>query len=92
MADDLTDEQVKAYRLADNKVGEVSEWDFDTLIAEMKGIEDIDLGDFGFLDTQEINWAEIEDLTEQTYEEPKESKLICPKCGHVAGKGFFKKA
>lgn len=30
-ADDLTDEQVKAYRLADNKVAEFAEWDMDLL-------------------------------------------------------------
>ena len=30
-ANDLTDEQIKAFRLADNKVGEVAEWDFDKL-------------------------------------------------------------
>lgn len=48
MADDLTDEQVKAYRLADNKVAEASEWDFDLLEKEMNGIYDIDLEQFGF--------------------------------------------
>lgn len=48
MADDLTDEQVKAYRLADNKVAEASEWDFDLLEKEMDGIYDIDLEQFGF--------------------------------------------
>ena len=31
VADDLTDEQIKAYRLADNNVGEDSEWDMDLL-------------------------------------------------------------
>lgn len=48
MADDLTDEQVKAYRLADNKVAEASEWDFDLLEKEMNDIYDIDLEQFGF--------------------------------------------
>ena len=48
MAYDLTDEQVKAYRLADNKVAEASEWDFDLLEKEMNGIYDIDLEQFGF--------------------------------------------
>ena len=28
VADDLTDEQIKAFRLADNKVSEKAEWDF----------------------------------------------------------------
>ena len=44
MADDLTDEQVKALRLADNKVAERSEWDFDLLTDELT---DINLDDTG---------------------------------------------
>ena len=48
MADDLTDEQVKAYRLADNKVAEASKWDFDLLNTELEDIFDIDMEDFGF--------------------------------------------
>ena len=48
IADDLTDEQIKAFRLADNKVGELAEWDFDLLGDELDGIFDIDMSDFGF--------------------------------------------
>ncbi len=48
IADDLTPEQVKAFRLADNKVGELAEWDFDLLDEELDGIFDIDMADFGF--------------------------------------------
>lgn len=47
-ANDLTDEQAKAYRLADNKVGEESEWDFELLTDELDNIFDIDMGEFGF--------------------------------------------
>lgn len=47
MADDLTPEQVKAYRLADNKVSEFAEWDFDLLAAELDEI-DLDMSEFGF--------------------------------------------
>ena len=45
-ADDLTDEQIKALRLADNKTNE-SEWDFDLLDTELSDIE-IDMEQFGF--------------------------------------------
>ena len=38
VADDLTDEQIKAFRLADNKVSEQSEWDFDLLNEEIDDI------------------------------------------------------
>lgn len=48
VADDLTEEQIKAYRLADNKVSEKSEWDFDLLGEELNNIFDIDMSDFGF--------------------------------------------
>ena len=48
VADDLTEEQVKAYRLADNKVSELAEWDFNILGEELEGIFDIDMTDFGF--------------------------------------------
>jgi site-specific DNA-methyltransferase (adenine-specific) len=48
IADDLSPEQIKAFRLADNKVGELAEWDFDLLKGELDGILDIDMSGFGF--------------------------------------------
>lgn len=48
VADDLTEEQIKAFRLADNKVGEFSEWDFDLLSEELDGIFNLDMSNFGF--------------------------------------------
>lgn len=48
IADDLTKEQIAAFRLADNKVGELAEWDFDLLSEELDGIFDIDMTNFGF--------------------------------------------
>lgn len=47
--DDLTDEQVNAYRLADNKTSELSEWDDDLLGKELEQIHDIDMSAFGFV-------------------------------------------
>ena len=47
VADDLTPEQIKAFRLADNKVSEFSEWDIDLLTSELKEI-DFDMDLFGF--------------------------------------------
>jgi site-specific DNA-methyltransferase (adenine-specific) len=47
-ADDLTDEQVKALRLADNKTNE-SGWDFAALEEELNGLEaEFDMAEFGF--------------------------------------------
>lgn len=47
MADDLSDEQVKAFRLADNKVSELAMWDNDKLMQELGEI-DMDMSAFGF--------------------------------------------
>ena len=47
MADDLTEDQIKAFRLADNKVSEFSKWDNDLLQIELDDI-DIDMEEFGF--------------------------------------------
>lgn len=46
-ATDLTEEQVRAYRLADNKTNELAEWDIALLDEELADI-DIDMSAFGF--------------------------------------------
>lgn len=74
VADDLTDEQIKAYRLADNKVSEDSEWDIDLLAEELNGIIDIDMSDFGFLDIEDdsdIEDAQEDNFTAEIPDEPK---------------------
>jgi len=48
VADDLTEEQVRAYRLADNRTAELAEWDFGLLDDELDLIDDIDMTRFGF--------------------------------------------
>lgn len=50
VAEDLTDEQVKALRLADNKTGEKSFWDYAKLDLELEDIDllDMNMEDFGF--------------------------------------------
>lgn len=50
-ADDLTDDQIKALRLADNKVAE-SDWKMDLVASEIADIQ-LDMTDFGFLDSLE---------------------------------------
>lgn len=48
VADDLTEEQIQAFRLADNKVAEFAEWDEELLAIELGEIVDIDMSEFGF--------------------------------------------
>jgi len=70
-ADDLTDEQIKALRLADNKTNE-SEWDFDLLDGELDDIFDIDMSEFGFdIDLEEEPTEIVED------EVPEEVETRC---------------
>ena len=47
VADDLTEDQIRAFRLADNNVSELADWDVDLLADELADIE-LDMGDFGF--------------------------------------------
>ena len=53
VADDLTEDQVKAFRVADNKTAELADWDMDKLIDELKGIE-MDMEQFGFDDLEKL--------------------------------------
>ncbi|MEC4742284.1 DNA modification methylase [Limosilactobacillus sp. c10Ua_36] len=76
VASNLSDEQVRAYRLADNKTGELTDWDMSLLDDELGDIADIDMSDFGFdldLDDDEVEVQE-DDFDDEIPEEPK-SKL-----------------
>lgn len=73
IADDLTEEQVKAFRLADNKTGELAEWDFAKLEEELTELHDMDfdMSAFGFDDLKidepiEVVEDEIPEVDEET--------------------------
>ena len=90
IADDLTEEQVKAFRLADNKVAEKSMWNYQKLDEELDNILDIDMSMFDF-NSLDIDWNEIEEISEETYQEPSHKMLECPKCHHIDRDIHFKK-
>lgn len=48
IADDLTEEQIRAFRLADNKVSEIATWDYNALNFELENILEIDMTMFDF--------------------------------------------
>lgn len=48
VADDLTDQQIDAFRLADNKTAELADWDMDKLELEMMAFDEEYLSQFGF--------------------------------------------
>ena len=60
IADDLTEDQIKAFRLVDNKTAEYAEWDFSKLEEELKNIE-MDLSNYDFSELE----SQIEDLKEK---------------------------
>ena len=84
VADDLNEEQIKAFRLVDNKTSEISDWDYALLDLELDGIDDIDMSAFGFEDfggDLNINDSDFIQDTEITKSRTKE--ITCPECGHV---------
>ena len=89
-ADDLTEEQIKAFRLADNKVAEKSLWDYTKLDEELEDILDIDMSMFDFVN-DDINWDNVEELTNETYDKPEHNMLECPNCHHIDRDIHFKK-
>ena len=60
VASDLTDEQIKAFRLADNRTAELAEWDMELLTEELDDILNIDMSEFGF----DIELDDIEEKNE----------------------------
>lgn len=73
-ADDLTDEQVKAYRLADNKVSGFATWNFRKLSEEEEALEDFGLSRFGF---ESFDFDDIERMESK----PQVKTVTCPFCG-----------
>lgn len=87
-ADDLTDEQIKAFRLADNKVSEFAEWDEEKLLAELEELENIDMSLYGFDELEkgltQFDEDMLNELFEDAPEKEKQAKTIkCPHCGEL---------
>ena len=95
IADDLSPEKIKAFRLADNKTAEFAAWDFELLDTELSDISfdmnnfGFKLADFGNIDDffEEIDsdkpHAEIDSdkpHTEINSDKPH-TTIICPHCG-----------
>lgn len=64
VADDLTEDQIKAFRIADNKVAELADWDEELLLAELDMIE-MDMGQFN-IDMSELD---LDDSSEEVVED-----------------------
>lgn len=60
LADDLTDEEIRAYRLADNKTNEFSLWDENALELELLELKPFDMSPFGFAEDEKSSSKEKE--------------------------------
>lgn len=81
IADDLTPQQIKAYRLADNKVAEKAGWDFPKLEVELDEITDVDMQPLGFeVEDIDINHL-FENADSDNKKEPAKETITCPHCG-----------
>lgn len=71
LADDLTDKQIKAYRLADNKVAEIAKWDLGKLEKELAEISNIDMDSLGFkeLEREQNEWFNRQNRSDDSREE-----------------------
>ena len=82
VADDLTEEQIRAFRLADNKTGELAGWDFEKLEAELAELSSMDMSAFGFLDRDDVDIDDFfEDAEDDDPAEKKPKTVTCPHCG-----------
>lgn len=91
---DLTEEEVRALRVIDNKVAEYAQWDFaklDQELAAISDLADIDLADYG-LEKVEFDYEAVKELAEETRTTPASRKwLKCPHCGHASAADDFER-
>jgi ParB-like chromosome segregation protein Spo0J len=91
--DDLTPDQVKAARIADNKLAE-TDWDMELLSEELASLaDDFDLLDLGFNGSEldglidgewgQDNGDDDEDMIEDGAEQIDDNAIVCPHCGGV---------
>ena len=86
VAKDLTPEQARAYRLADNRTAEGAQWDVELLPIELGELRDdgFDLKLIGFTDKELAeHLGEYDtDLGDAPGPDGSEDTIRCPKCGH----------
>ena len=88
--EDLTENQIKAFRIADNKTAEFAEWDIELLNIELESIEEMFTG---FDEVEKEMFKSVEEIERRLdeYQAPKKEYYCCPKCKYEALKEEFKK-
>lgn len=84
-ASGLTEDEIRAFRIADNKTAELAGWDYDKLVEEMTGLSDIgfDLDFSGFNEAEQIYYSGQDPVPDKQdkdefreYEEAAEAEVI----------------
>jgi len=91
----LTDNQKKAYRIADNKLGEIAEWDLELLIPQLQELKLDDMLEFTGFDDAEFNKflegvadpdpLNLDDGDKTDKGDNQRVTYHCPKCGFEFG-------
>src|SRR5690606_36643601 len=72
--EDLTEQQIKAFRIADNKTAEFAEWDFELLKIELEGLDDEFTG-FDMKELKNLFPDDTEVIEDDFEEEPPEEPI-----------------
>ena len=75
-AEDLSEEEIRAFRLADNKVSEFATWDLEMLELELESLDEIDMSEFGFDSIEESKETEKEIVEDEIPEEEEEQTRV----------------
>jgi len=84
VADDLTEAQIKAFRIAINQSAELADWNIDLLKIEVEGLQELDF-DIDLLGFDDIDAFFNENITiiPDEFKDIDETEMakLCPKCG-----------
>ncbi|HHX62469.1 MAG TPA: ParB N-terminal domain-containing protein [Epulopiscium sp.] len=87
MAEDLSPEQVRAFRIADNKTGEYAEWDFELLAQELEELNkegySLDLTGFDFSEAEKL----MDEFKQETEENMEEETVPAPPENPITKRG-----
>ena len=76
---DITGEKAKLYRIADNKLGELAEWDLDMLGKELEELSEnykLELNDMGFNDDELLKYMDIDISEDQEQDQETDFEAL----------------
>jgi site-specific DNA-methyltransferase (adenine-specific) len=83
IADSLSDDEVRAFRLVDNKTHDFAIWDNKKLNFELDGLFEFDMCEFGFGEVVFEDSVAVIDYTEDANPVEQTNSIKCPSCGEL---------